>query len=391
MQNRERLWTLVSLAAVGVILASGYAMWHHARMQPAGKLYVADTFGDDVGVIDIPTGKLRTLMPTGRLPHNFALTRDRNTLYVSEAGSQSVSMFDTRTDKPIQEHIVGPVPDIPPHRKIGLDKIAAANSCKVCHNQRPMGSFISGIKLSPDESQLWLTEMKTQKITIVDAKTLAPVRQVQVLNPEGTTPSNMVIHPITHDVWVLNRARPKGHKLEGAHHGPTDEFNHDGGPGTSYITVYSPDFSKVLGRIKVDYAVPYGAVFSPDGRELYVAYRSTNKVVAIDTEKLAVVRTFSVDESPVGLLLGPDDDTLMVACFYQTPSTVVFLDRHDGHIKHKLIVPSSATLLVRDPVNGLVYLTASGSNKLVEIDPWKPAVLRTFDAGAYPIDIQLVP
>ena len=375
-----------------MIAGSLYVIWDHQRHQPAGKLYVADTFGDDVGVLDIPSGKVRGLMPTGKLPHNFALTRDRSRLYVSEAGSQSVSVFDTATDKPIMEHIVGPVPDIAPHRKLGLEKVAAAPSCKACHDQRPVGNFVSGIALSPDESELWLTEMKTQKITIADARTLATKRQVQVLNPEGTTPSNMVIHPRTHDVWVLNRSRPKGHKMAGEkHHGPSDEFSHDGGPGTSYITVYAPDFSAVKGRIKVDYAVPYAGVFSPDGSELYVAYRSTNKVLAIDTQKLAVTKTFSVDESPVGMILGPDDDTLMVACFYQTPSTVVFIDRHDGHVKHRLEVPSSASLLVRHPTTGLVYLSVSGANKLVEIDPWKPAVLRTFDAGAYPVDLQLVP
>jgi hypothetical protein len=38
-----------------------------------------------------------------------------------------------------------------------------------------------------------------------------------------------------------------------------------------------------------------------------------------------------------------------------------------------------------------VYLTASGANKIVEIDPVAMAIARTFDAGAYPIDVQLVP
>ena len=47
--------------------------------------------------------------------------------------------------------------------------------------------------------------------------------------------------------------------------------------------------------------------------------------------------------------------------------------------------------MAQHPRTGLVYLTASGSNKVVEIDPVDRVVKRTFNAGAYPIDIKLVP
>jgi YVTN family beta-propeller protein len=371
-----------------------------ARLMPSGKIYVADTFGDDVGVLDAKTGARRAEIPTGKLPHNFALTRDRKTLYVTESGSQSVQAIDTTTDRPLRQRIVGPVPDVPAHRAIGLAKVGAAASCKSCHLPRPVGTFISGVALSPDESELWITEMKTGRLLVADAKDLATKKRVALDTPTPSTPSNVLPHPVTKDVWVLAR-KMKGHPgVPGVRdHGTAAAgghgrggFDHDPrGPGASWIVVYDPTLTHVKARIRVEHAVPYQGVFSPDGRELYVSYRSTDKVVVIDTEKRAVARTYTVDEAPIGMVLAPDDETLAVACFYEVPATVVFLDRRTGAIRHRLQVPSSPVLLRRHPGNGLLYLTASGANKIVEIDPWVPAVKRVLDAGAFPVDLELVP
>lgn len=386
------MWKRIALVATLVAVGSaGFAGYQHWMNTPSGKIYVADTFGDDVGVIDIATGKKIKLLRTGKLPHNFAITRDRSQLFLSESGSQSVSLFDTAKDERVLQRIVGPIPDIPEHRKVGMDRVRKAGACSVCHIQRPMGSFISGITLSPDERELLITEMLTQKLTVVNASDLSTLRQVEVLNPEGTTPSNSVYHPLTRDVYVLSRTRPEGRTTKGHGKGEHGGFEHDARKGASYVTVYDTGLTTVKARIRVPFAVPYGAVFSRDGKELYVTYRSTNKIAVIDCETFKHVRTYAVNEAPIGILLAPDDETLMVANFYETPATVQFLDRKTGTIKHTLKVPSSPTLFVQHPRTKLVYMTASGSNKIVEIDPRVPEVKRTFDAGAFPVDIQLVP
>ncbi|MNS18337.1 6-phosphogluconolactonase [compost metagenome] len=384
-------WALAAVAGLAIagLAAYGAVAQHQAANAPTGKLYVADTFGDDVGVIDVATGKKIKLLQTGKLPHNLALTRDKRTLFVTESGSQSVTAFNTESDEPILQRIVGPIPDNAEHRAVGMDKVRQASSCKECHSTRSVGSFISGIALSPDEQELWITEMKTQMITVVDSETLATKRQVEVINPEGTTPSNVVYHPKTKDVYVLNRAKPDGKTLTSA--AKAGNFDHDVKKGNSYVTVYDPSFTTVKARILVPYAVPFGAVFSPDGRELYVTYRSTNKIAVIDTERFTLARSFISDEAPIGLLLAPDNETLMVANFYETPATVQWLDRRSGTAMAKIEVPSSPTLMVKHPQTGMVYMTASGSNRIIEIDPWKRAITRQFEAGAYPIDIQIVP
>lgn len=398
-----------------------HAAWEHAervRLTPTGKIYVADTFADDVGVIDAVTGGLLRQIPTGKLPHNFAISRKRDVLFVTESGSQSVMAIDTKTDQKILQRIVGPVPDVAAHKQLGMDVVGRSPSCKSCHLQRPVGTFISGICLSPDESELWVTEMKTGRVSVIDAQTLETKRRVLVATPSGSTPSNVVVHPKTGDVYVfarmMNELRgsegvkeplPPYKSVPGGHDslmgGPTlpkaprstrGGFEHDPvAPGASWVVVYDPGFQRVKAQIKVEYAVPYQGVFSADGRELYITYRSTNKVAVIDAENFRYLRAYDTDESPIGMVLAPDDETLMVACFYQTPGTVVFLDRRTGALKHRLEVPSSPSLLRKHPRNGLVYLSVSGENRIVEIDPRAPKVLRVLDAGAFPVDLELVP
>lgn len=392
---RRNLWPTLAAFAACAAIGPAYLAWQHHQATPSGKLYVADTFGDDVGVIDIVTGKKIKLLQSGKLPHNLALTRDKQTLYVTESGSQSVTAYDTLKDEIKFQRMVGPIPDNAEHRKVGMDKVTQANSCKDCHSARSVGSFISGIALSPDESELWITEMKTQKITVVSASDLSTKRQVEVINPVGTTPSNILYHPQTKDVYVLNRTRAEGKSVAAdgtvTEKADTAGFSHEVKKGDSYITVYDPSFTTVKARVLVPYAVPFGAVFSADGQELYVTYRSTNKVAVIDLKNFKLDRSYDVDEAPIGILLAPDSETLMVANFYETPSSVQWLDRRTGVVKKRLEVPSSPTLMVQHPRTGMVYLTSSGSNKIIEIDPRRQAVTRTFDAGAYPIDIQLVP
>lgn len=392
---KHSLLALGALALVGGANV-GYQRWDEARRAPSGKIYVADTFGDDVGVIDAVSGQRLSQIATGKLPHNFAITRDRKTLYVTESGSQSVMAIDTGTDQPVRQRIVGPVPDLPAHRAIGLDKVGQASSCKACHLPRPVGTFISGIALSPDERELWVTEMKTGRLVVVGADDLATRRRVEVKTPTVSTPSNVIYHPLTRDVWVFSRMMKAHAGVPGVADANTAQgrggFDHDAkGPGSSWVTVFDPTFTTVKAQIKVDYAVPYGGVFSPDGRELYVTYRSTDKVAVIDTEKHVVSRVYTADEAPIGIVLLPDGETLAVACFYETPATVVFLDRRTGTLKHRLQVPGSPVTLRLHPTNGLLYMTASGDNKIVEIDPREPRVLRSFDAGAYPVDLELVP
>lgn len=392
---KHAVLALGALLLVGAAYV-GYQRWDEARRAPSGKIYVADTFGDDVGVLDAVTGQRLSQIPTGKLPHNFAISGDRKTLYVTESGSQSVMAIDTATDQPVRQRIVGPVPDLPAHRAIGLAKVAEASSCKACHLPRPVGTFISGIALSPDDKELLVTEMKTGRMVVVGAQDLATRRRVEVKTPTPSTPSNVVYHPATREVWVFSRKVLRHPGVAGVADANTAHgrggFDHDAkGKGSSWITVYDPTFTAVKAQIKVDFAVPYGGVFSPDGRELYVTYRSTDKVAVIDTEKHVVSRVYTVDEAPIGIVLMPDGETLAVACFYETPATVVFIDRRTGAIKQRLVVPGSPVTMRLHPTNGLLYMSASGDNKIVEIDPRGPRVLRSFEAGAYPVDLELVP
>jgi uncharacterized protein (TIGR03437 family) len=58
------------------------------------RLYISNSGLNRVEVFDIRTGRLQTPIKVGQLPHALALTPDNNTLYVANTGGESISVVD---------------------------------------------------------------------------------------------------------------------------------------------------------------------------------------------------------------------------------------------------------------------------------------------------------
>ena len=71
---------LFVLCAALLCLASGV---HAARVQ-ARKLYVANTGGDSITVINLATRKVVSEIPVGPTPHGLGVSPDGRRLYVAE-------------------------------------------------------------------------------------------------------------------------------------------------------------------------------------------------------------------------------------------------------------------------------------------------------------------
>lgn len=88
-----------------------------SKLPPADKRY------DGVAVIDVPTRRLRTILPGGSDPETFDISADGRTLYVSNEDSATTSVVDI------------------PARRIT--------------RRIPVGKEPEGVKLSPDGRTVW--------------------------------------------------------------------------------------------------------------------------------------------------------------------------------------------------------------------------------------------
>ena len=64
----------------------------------ARKLYVANTAGDTLSVIDLDRQEVVREVPIGKHPHGLALSPDQRRIYCSVESARAVKFLDTSTD-----------------------------------------------------------------------------------------------------------------------------------------------------------------------------------------------------------------------------------------------------------------------------------------------------
>lgn len=376
-------WPFWIALAIGVAGLGAFWRWAQPEAPRAGKLYVADPFDDRIVVVDLASGKPGKALKVGRLPHQLAVSPDRR-LYVAEAGSQSVSLIDTRRDEVVLQRIVGAAPLNAAHQKKGMKLVQEARSCKACHGMRVVGSLPASVSLGLDGKDLWLTETRARRVSRLSPGELHTRDQVAMLGGE-LTPSQVIVHPQNGDLYVAARTYrgdmptgPTGPNLK-----ISADPEHAAASGVSAVTAFDSVLHTVKGRLELPFAGAYAGVFSRDGTELYLACRGADRIAVIGLAPLRVLRAYAVSPGPAGVALA-DPDTLVVASFNTDPGVVQFLDRKNGQVRQVLNVPANPAALAVHPKTGQIYVGCAGSDQVLEIDPRTRTVVRTLDVNAHP-------
>jgi YVTN family beta-propeller protein len=387
---------LVGLTLTAALTAMATSFRAEAKgPQPAGKLFVVGVLSG-VHAVDLKTGKQLAVFDTGHIPHNLLASKDGRYVYVTNVGSQSVTVIDAQKLKRVKEILVGSIPDLPAHRKLPKAELARATSCYYCHSDKALGSLPNAISWAGDGRHILVNESRGRSVDFLDPASGKTVARHTFELPTPSTPANMAVAPKTGEVWVLHRFEAYGKSetaLNTTRVTSMADFAHDppAGQHFSWVTVHDRGMTRELTRIKLDMAVPFGYVFSPDGRYLYVAYRSADQIAVFDTQKRKLVRRFPVGVTPTGLAMSPDGKALYVSCVFSRPAVVQVVDPQKGTVVESLGIPPSPELVKVDPATGYVYVTAAGTNAVLEIDVKNHRLLRRLPAGHQPLDLVLVP
>ena len=131
----KRAWGPLALTLVlfGATFTLDAAHAARATGGPQGPLvFVSNVLDLTAMVIEPKTGKVRKL-PTGALPHNWAMSPDGKEVLVVNTGSESVSFFDARTGDKKRDMLIAPIPKNAKHEKLGWEKFKGKTSCHQCH------------------------------------------------------------------------------------------------------------------------------------------------------------------------------------------------------------------------------------------------------------------
>jgi YVTN family beta-propeller protein len=313
-----------------------------ATAEPAAtarqKLYVTNSAGDDVTVIDVASNKPIGRIEVGPHPHGIAVPAAQDVIYVTIEGSRPGELvwIDPFTDKVVKRMPIGPAPNqlaVTPDGKyayvpcsdgywevIELDRAQIVK--RIFTGGRPHNTLCS-----PDGKRMYLAPMGSPKrVMIVDVATQEKigdlpfsnvVRPIAVSKDEkrfyaevdglvgievADIGSRKKIHRVPAQLpdeqkKVASRSHGLGIRPDQKEIWECDVEHHD-------VHVYdiTSDVPRQIATIPIGSQV-YWLTFRPDGKICYVAARGAGEVAVVDTASKKVIRYIPVGKEPKRLMV----------------------------------------------------------------------------------------
>ena len=311
----------------------------------AQTLVVLNKSDRSASLIEPASGRTLTKLPVGRGPHEVAISPDGRFAYVANFGRFGVyPAGDTM------------------HTKAGntvtvLDLVT--RSVKATYD---FGTHTGqhGVAVSKDGSRVWLTSETPNALLEIDAA------NGKILN-----------------VWPTNQQR-------------------------THLVVPSPDEKRfyitntVSGSLTiVDRAtgaaksIPIGAgaegiTVSPDGREVWVAWRNDSKISVINAENDAIIETFSSEGQGPQRIQFTQNGAQVWASNVRSNTVTVF-DAKTRKLVGTITVAAGPAGIVFSPDGKRGYFALSGGNQVAVIDVGTRKVVQTIATGVEPDGIAWSP
>ena len=289
-----------------------------------GRMYVANTGGGTVSVINTATGQridanssiFSTDISVGSSPSALALSADGKRLYVANTGSNTVSVIDTTT-----------------YNRIDANPNIFSKDISV-------GTSPSALALGPD-GRLYVANRGSNTVSVIDTTTnklidtnpnITGIQSISV----GSTPSALALSGT--QLYVANR-------------------------GSNTVSVINTSSYSVTNTITVG-SQPSSAALGPDGR-LYVTNTGSGTVSVINTTTNTLIDTdpnavgtnsISVGPSPSSVAFSPNGSFAYVA---NANDTVSVIDTATYAVLRTVAIDSDTTgghVIAVSP-NGTIYVT----------------------------------
>jgi YVTN family beta-propeller protein len=319
-----------------VILSGGAAAGETAAVRQ--KLYVTNSAGNDVTIIDVATHKPVGRIEVGPHPHGIAVPASQDVIYVTVEGTNPGELLwiDPRTDKITRRLKIGPAPNqlaVTPDGKFAyipasdgyyevVDLAQAKIIKRIFTGGRPHNTLCSA-----DGKRMYLAPMGNPKrVTIVDVATHKPIGEIRfssVVRPialsrdekrlyaevDGLVGIEVAdvagrkkIHRIQADLSEENRK--KGSRSHGLGIRPDQKEVWECDVEHNEVHVYDVTGVKPrqIATVPIGSRV-YWLTFSPSGKVCYVSARGASAVAAVDTHTKKILARIPVGKEPKRLIV----------------------------------------------------------------------------------------
>jgi YVTN family beta-propeller protein len=310
--------------------------------EPAGvprqKLYVTNSAGDDVTVVDVATNKVIGRIEVGTHPHGIAAPAASDFLLVTIEGTSPGQLvwIDPATDKVTRRIPIGPAPNqlaVTPDGKYayvpvndGFYEVVDVSQAKIIERIFTGGRPHNTV-CSVNGAHMYLAPMgNPKKVSIVDVakhKIVGEIPFTSVVRPVAVTQdekrffaevdglvgiemADVAARKMIHRVAA--ELSPEQTKIGSRSHGlairPDEKEVWGCDVEHHQVHVYdiTADRPKQIATIPMPGGV-YWLTFSPDGRFGYVSVLTRNEVAVVDTATKKVITTIPVGKEPKRLMV----------------------------------------------------------------------------------------
>jgi len=258
----------------------------------SGNAYVAGSGSPGIiSVINMQTNMVVTAIQVGNVPIGVSSSPDGSRVYVANSFSNNVSVINTATNTVIATIPVDSDPNAvlvsPDGSLVYVGNINTGTVSVITTASNSVTATIKGffqphgLAISPDGGVLYVCNSASNTVSLINTATNALISKIKV----GFDPWELFITPDGNQLYVTNLA-------------------------DNTVSVINTVSGSVVATIPVG-SVPEGVTVSPDGRFAYIGNFGSGSVSVIDTKTNIVVNTLSVS-APIGISMSADSKTLCV-------------------------------------------------------------------------------
>ena len=286
---------------------------HEAAVSPSGRLALIADYGtrEEPGrtltLIDVPGARVVRTIDLGeyRRPHGVRFLDERRALVTAEA-NQALLVVDVEAQTVLSavptgqdvSHMVAATPD---GRRAFVANIGSGSINVVDLVERKSiavvktGEGAEGIDVTPDGTQVWVTNRAADTVTVLDAATNAVIATI----PSAAFPIRAKVTPDGKHVLVSN-----------ARSGDISVLSVAERRVERRIPLETRAASDTEGRLMGDFgssSVPIGIVVEPGGARAYVAHANADRITVLDLEAWKPVGSLTAGKEPDGMAWSPLD------------------------------------------------------------------------------------
>jgi YVTN family beta-propeller protein len=304
-----------------------------AGARAAGTLLVGNKGEDSLSFIDLATGRELARVPTGRMPHEIAISPDRRQAAVVAYGGTTIDIFDLARRQRVRQIELSP--NAGPHGLVWLPDgrlvVTTERSQSLAVVNTARGDAVSTIRtdqqgthmvaVSPDGTRAYTANIPAGTVTVVDLRAARKLRDLQV----GGRPEGIALTRGGRELWVgdLEGARVQAFdtatfkRLAEVKTGevpirvltsPDERWVVTSNLGSGSITVIDAATRQPVREIPVSgsrEAAQVTILFSPDGRRIYAAETGRDQVAEIDFATGTLLRRLPAGKNGDGLAIAP--------------------------------------------------------------------------------------